>query len=147
MEGYQNILCATDFSQNSHAAAERAAELAKFYGAQLTLLHVVEYFPEDRSNEQIAPENIDPKEYRKEQARTALATLAQQLGVDEAEQTVVFSIHSAKHAIAPFAGENNIDLIVVASHGHHGITALLGSTANGVMNNAACDVLIVRAKM
>jgi universal stress protein A len=145
MEGYQNILCATDFSRHGQAAAERAAELAKFYGAQFTLLHVVEYFPEDRSNEQVAPENIDPADFREEQARAALAKLAKELGVDEVEQAVVFSTHSAKHAIVPFAGENNIDLIVIASHGHHGITALPGSTATGLAHSSPCDILLVRA--
>ena len=60
MERYQNILCATDFSNHCRAAAERAADMAARYGAQLTLLHVVEYFPVDRSNVEIAPENVDP---------------------------------------------------------------------------------------
>jgi len=145
MKTYQNILCATDFSQCSHMAAQRAAELAKRYAARLTLLHVVEYFPEDRSNVQIAPENADPVQFREEQAREALAELARQLGVDGAEQTVVFSTHSAKHAIVPFAREHNIDLIVLASHGHHGVTALLGSTATGLAHSSPCDVLVVRA--
>ena len=37
------------------------------------------------------------------------------------------------------------DLIVIGSHGHHGLSgALLGSTANGVLHNAPCDVLTVR---
>ena len=36
------------------------------------------------------------------------------------------------------------DLIVVGSHGRHGIALLLGSTANGVLHGAPCDVLAVR---
>jgi len=79
MERYQNILCATDFSNHCRAAAERAADMARRYGAQLTLLHVVEYFPEDRSNVEIAPENVDPAAYREEKARESIAELAQHL--------------------------------------------------------------------
>lgn len=145
MEAYQNILCATDFSQHGQLAAERAAQLAQLYSAQLTLLHVVDHFPEDRSNVQVAHEDVDPAAYRKEQAHTALAELARHLGHSDIKQEIRFSPHSAKHEILRFARESDVDLIVLASHGHYGLTAILGSTANGVMHSAPCDVLVVRA--
>jgi len=145
MEGYRNILCAIDFSPYSQAAVERAAVLARATDAQLTLLHVVEFFPEDRSNEQIAPEDIDPEQYRMSRARERLAEHALRLGKIEAAQEVVVSEHSAKQEIVRFAEERKMDLIVVASHGRHGISALLASTADGVLHNASCDVLAVRA--
>lgn len=44
------------------------------------------------------------------------------------------------------AEENNVDLIVVGSHGRKGIKMLLGSTANAVLHHAGCDVLAVRLK-
>ncbi len=47
---------------------------------------------------------------------------------------------------AQFAKQDNIDLIVVGSHGRHGLALLLGSTANGVLHGANCDVLAVRVK-
>lgn len=145
MSGYKNILCTTDFSQHSELAAERAAEMAQSCDAHLTLLHVVEYFPEQRSNTWIEPEGADPKQYQEEQARALLAKLANHLGRNDAEQEVVFSSYSARHEIIRIADEKNVDLIVVASHGRHGITALLGSTASGLTNSAPCDVLVVRA--
>jgi universal stress protein A len=37
-------------------------------------------------------------------------------------------------------------LIVVGSHGRHGVRLLLGSTANGILHHAKCDVLAVRIK-
>jgi universal stress protein A len=37
-----------------------------------------------------------------------------------------------------------MDLVVVGSHGRHGLSLLLGSTANGVLHGAGCDVLAVR---
>lgn len=144
--GYQNILCATDFSIHCKAAAERAVEMAKLYGARLTLLHVVEYFPEDRSNEAIAPEDQEPAAYRKQQAYTSLAQLARDLGCEEAARDVSFSARSARHGIVRFPEGQSIDLIVMATHGRHGIANILGSTAYGVMHRAPCDVLAVRAK-
>ena len=145
MESYRNILCAIDFSPSSEAAVDRAAVIARDTGAQLTLLHVVEYFPVDRSNEQIASEDTDPEQYRMSRAHEGLADQARRLGEIEAVQEVVVSEHSAKHEIVRFAKERQMDLIVVASHGRHGISALLGSTATGVLHTASCDVLAVRA--
>ncbi len=146
MEGYQNILCVTDFSDYCRLAAERAVDIASYYDAELTLLHVVEHFPEDRSNVEIAPEDEDPMAFREERARASLVELGKHLGYDRLVQEVRFSTHSAKHEILRFAEQQNTDLIVVASHGHHGITPILGSTAYGVTHGASCDVLTVRAK-
>ncbi len=146
MNSYQRILCATDFCDHCTAAAERAAELARLFGAELLLLHVVEYFPEQRSNEEIAPENVDPAAYREQQARASLAALACQLGEEEVVQEVRFTTRSARHEIVRFAEQQEIDLIIVATHGRHGITHILGATANGVMHDAPCDVLAVRAR-
>ena len=143
MEGYRNILCAIDFSPYSESAVERAMVLARSTGAQLTLLNVVEFFPEDRSNEQIAPEDTDPAHYRMSRARAGLAEQARRLGEIEAAQEVVVSEHSANYEIVRLAEERKMDLIIVASHGRHGISALLDSTADGVLHAASCDVLAV----
>jgi universal stress protein A len=138
---YKNIVCAVDFSRYSEAACSRAIEFAKHFDAQLTLLHVVENFPEDRSSEVIAPEHIDPAIYRESQARQKLTELEERLRYNKATHLVLFSMQSAWHEIVRFAEEENVDLIVLGSHGIHGITAVLGSTATGVVNHAPCDVL------
>ena len=146
MKNYKHIVCAIDFSRHGEAACMRAIELITHYGSHLTLLHVVENFPEDRSNEVIAPEHIDPALYREGQARKELSKLATRLQYLAATHQVLFSMHAAWHEIVRFAEENKVDLIVVGSHGNHGIAAVLGSTASGVVNHAPCDVLAVRAQ-
>ena len=145
MAGYKNILCTTDFSNYSDAVFSSGIELAKLFDANLSLLHVVEYFPEDRSNVQISPESTDPKEYREKQAQSELSDQVARSGYENVKTAVCISSHSARQEIINVAKEQNIDLIIVASHGRHGITNLLGSTANGVVQNATCDVLVVRA--
>lgn len=147
MEAYKNILCVTDFSMHSEVAAERAVDLTKRYGAQLTVLHVVEYFPVDRSDQLIAPEDVDPAVFREKQARTSLTELVRNLDCEDARQEVLFSPHSAHHEIIRYARNQGIDLIVIGTHGHHGITAILGSTANAVMHSAPCDVLAIRSRV
>jgi universal stress protein A len=145
MEGYRNILCATDFSDHCRVAAERAADLARRYGARLTLLHVVEHFPVDRSNVDIAPEDIDPADYHRDKACSALADLAKHLRFAEARQEVRFCTQSAQHEILRHAKEHKTDLIVIASHGRHGITSILGSTTYGLTHKSPCDVMAIRA--
>jgi universal stress protein A len=145
MSEYQNILCVTDFSAASKRGIVRAVELAGHYQARLSLLHVIEHFPEDRSNEVIAPENVDPASFRQEKARSALAAIAKECGCESVRRELLVSSHSAGKPIVRFAEEHNTDLIVIGSHGHHGLAAILGSTANTIMHSAPCDVLAVRA--
>jgi nucleotide-binding universal stress UspA family protein len=74
--------------------------------------------------------------------RTHLAELATRLSVGEAPCFV--ELGAPQHEIVRVAKEQGVDLIVVGSHGRHGLQLLLGSTANGVLHLAACDVLAVR---
>ena len=146
MKSYRHILCATDFSPYCDRACVHAAKLAKGSGAKLTLLHVVDHFAVDRSNEEIAPEDVDPKVFRERKARTDLETQTGRTDCPEANREVSFSTRAAAHEIVRYAGANGVDLIVVASHGHKGIIANLGSTAKAVQHHAPCEVDIVPAE-
>ena len=146
MGDIKHILCATDFSECSDHACLHAAKLAKEHGARLTMLHVIEYFPEDRSNEAIAPEDKDPKAFREEKAMDALAEQAKRINCQEAQLKVSFSMHSAAYEIIRFAAIEGVDLIVVATHEYKGLTALLGNTAEYVKKHADCEVVVVPNK-
>ena len=140
---YSNIVCATAYSPNCRIAAERAAEMARLYDAPLTLLHVVEHFPVDRSNEDIAPEDVDPAHYHEQKAYAALSELAAWLRHPNIRQKVRFSIQSAGDETERFVHDKNVDLVVIASHGRHGVRSILGSTAYKIAHKAKCDVLTV----
>jgi universal stress protein A len=145
MKAYANILCATDFSGHSDRALERAAELAGLYNGRLSLLHIVEYFPEDIPVDMVRPEDLDLEDYMVDRARKELTRLASGLEIKDVVREVRVSSRSARHEIVQYALENSIDLIVLASHGRHWVDALFGSTASGVVRHAPCDVLAVRA--
>lgn len=145
MSGYKHILCATDFSERCTAAAARAVALARSQHAKLTFLHVVDHFPEDRSNQVIAPECEDPAAYREAEARKSLAELASGLDSSEAAQEVLFTTDAAKYEIISFAADQQVDLIVVASRAYHGLLGSLGSTAMGLVQHAFSDVLVVHS--
>jgi universal stress protein A len=53
-------------------------------------------------------------------------------------------IGNPAHEIRDAATELEADLIVVGTHGRHGLGLLLGSTANAVLHGVGCDVLAVR---
>ena len=142
---YQRILLAADLGPHSERAFHTAVAIARACGAALELVHVIEHFPVDRSNEDIAPEDRDPLHYSQEHAETALAALSAEANLPDLQARVVVSDGTAKREVAAIAAEHGCDLVVVGSHGHHGIEAMLGSTAIGVVHRAGSDVLVVRA--
>ena len=145
MNTYQHILMAVDFSEHGKRVAEKAKQMAEQNQAQLSLLHIVDNLPiTDASYGPIIPFDVDITEELMAAAKKRLATLADELGVPEDKQWL--EIGSPKLEIVRIAEENNVDLIVVGSHGRHGFALLLGSTANGVLHYAKCDVLAVRLK-
>ena len=143
MKNYRHILCGTDFSAASDNACIRARELARESGAKLTLLHVVDHFPEDRSNEEIAPEDVDPKKFHEERSRIGLRDQARRIGHPEAIQETRFTTRSAAYEITHYAGTNDVDLIVIGSHAHSAIAELLGTTSGAVERRADCEVLVL----
>ncbi len=139
---YRLILLATDFAQESERIGRRAVDLAKRLGAQVGIVHVVEHVPMDFPNDIVIPEQLDGVEFLVEHATQRLDRFAEQLGIPDAPRWV--EVGSAKREIVRVATEQKADLIVLGSHGHHGFAALIGSTADGVIHNAPCDVLAVR---
>lgn len=143
MEMYNHILLCIDLSNESDQVAARAAALRDGSSAKLSALHIIEPLsfayggdiPMDFSNVQA--------EIHK-QASKQLAAFADKYAIVQADQHIV--VGRAETEIHRFAKEQQVDLIVVGSHGRHGLALLLGSTANGVLHGAACDVLAVRVK-
>lgn len=144
MNPYRQIVCATDFSRSSERACVRATELARSFGAHLTLLHVVEHFPENRSNEVIAPEDSDPRHYREHEAREQLTEMSRRVGCPNAGREVRFTTQSAWHEIVRFARDTDADLLVLADHEHRAPLTLTATTAADVAIHPPCDVLMVR---
>ncbi len=144
MSGYTHILAAVDFSAFSEQVVDKATRLAALHGAKLSLLHVVEFFPEDIPLEWIAPENKDPALYLQARARDKLVDLARRVGVESFEVEVLLTTHSAGHEIARVADEQQADLMIIGSHGRGGFSPHTGPTAHAVLHRAHCDVLVVR---
>ncbi len=142
---YQHILIAADFSQHNQHVLQRAHQLAQLHDAKLSICHVIEDYPiTDFAYEPMIGVDLDMRDSMLQSAKNQMAKLGQDLAISTDNQWVEFG--STSHDIVRIADENNVDLIVIGSHGRHGIQLLLGSTANAVLHHAHCDVLAVRLK-
>lgn len=143
MEGYSHILAPVDFSPATHPLLERALRESELHSARLTLLHIIEFYPEDVPPGFVPPENADPIQVYLRRAREQLAELAHKIGLPEVERIALTYTGSAYHEIIRFAKDNDADLIVMGYAGRW-ITDALGSTAMAVTRHSQCDVLLVR---
>jgi universal stress protein A len=140
---YQRILAALDFSEGGGMAVRRGRELAEKYQAVLHIMHVVEFIPPvDTSFGVLSPFEVDLTDQMVEASKVRIAELAGKLGIPDEQSLVV--VGSPKLEIIRVAEDIKADLIVVGTHGRHGLAVLLGSTAASVVNHAKCDVLAVR---
>ncbi|MDO9212867.1 MAG: universal stress protein [Methylococcales bacterium] len=143
MNNYQHILLAVDFFEQCDIVINRAKDLAERYQATLSLVHVVDSLPiTDAGYGADIPFNLDLTAELMNNAKVRLTELAVKLAVPETCQWL--EMGSPKVEIIRIAEENKVDLIVIGSHGRHGLALLLGSTANSVLHHAQCDVLAVR---
>ena len=145
MAKYHRVLLATDFCSDNDVVIDKAAERARMYNADLWAIHVIEPMPAAYGTETTGAwserYSILQCDVRRS-AETMMAELQTRFEIP-AERTRITEGRPAK-AIHRFAEENSIDLIVMGTHGQHGLGLLLGSTANSVLHGIACDSLIVR---
>lgn len=141
MGRYRRILLAVDLTDECRRVAKRARTLADASEAQLHIVHVIEPLVLAYGGE--VPMDLSAvQDQIEEQAHAHLAAFANCFQVPPACRHLVFGRPESE--IHRLAEAESMDLIVVGSHGRHGLALLLGSTANGVLHGASCDVLAVR---
>jgi nucleotide-binding universal stress UspA family protein len=140
----QNIAFATDLSPESYAALPFAADFAKRYGAKIWGFHVVvpHSFPKRPFRDMPTLEK-DVQATGRELAaefEKRLAEIPNEVSVLEYGETW--------HALSDFIKKNNIDLLVMGTHGRTGLgKAMLGSVAETVFRQCECPVLTVGPKV
>lgn len=141
MNEYTHILVAVDLTEDSRVLATKASVLQKAYSAKLSCVHVIE--PLSLTYGSDVPLDLSTiQEQIQETAKIQLQEFAMELEINSENQYLIFG--RTETEIDSLANQILADLIVVGSHGRHGIALLLGSTANGVLRGAPCDVLAVR---
>jgi universal stress protein A len=125
-DGYKHILVAVNLAQESSRVMEHALRIAEAAGAEVSVCHV--YASYEMKSQAIE--------------RNDLEALGEKYAVDpEALHSLSGAMASGIHGLA---GQIGADLIVVGTHGKHGLELLKGSTANAVLHGAHCDALTVR---
>jgi nucleotide-binding universal stress UspA family protein len=137
---YQRILCPVDLDDHSASALQEAGAIAGLCKATLWLLHVVKINP-------LATEGFvlaELEESQSQHARTVVSELAKRL-LSNADYEIKIVIGEPAEQILAQAGELRADLLVMATHGRHGIPRLvLGSVAEKIVRESTVPVLTVR---
>ncbi len=144
MKKYKNILLALALDEASdERIVTKTKEIAQEFGSSITMIHAIEHLSSYGAAYGVTA-GLDVEEVLKKEAQETMSKLAEELGVDESHQLI--EIGPAKYVILAQAKKSDVDLIVIGSHGRHGVQLLLGSTANAVLHAAECDVLAVRVE-
>lgn len=141
MAVYRRILVVVDLTEDSLGLGRHAQALAGILGAEIELLHVVEFVPVEPMGETLMP-SVQIEDELLERARERLATLAEELGVPACAARV--EAGNVKSEIVRIAREHKSDLIVLGSRERHGLSILVNFTEDTVLHAAPCDVLAVR---
>jgi universal stress protein A len=141
MSIYNHILVAVDLTDESSAVLNKAITIGTLFQSRISLVHVLEPLGYAYGGD-IPMDLTEVQKQLEQHARDRLAELGSrsQLNTDNLHVT----IGRPESEIHRIASEVDADLIVVGSHGRHGLGLLLGSTANGVLHGAKRDVLAIR---
>lgn len=146
---YKEILVTLDSSDLAEAAIPHARDIAKALGAGITLLSVVEVMAVYQQPGVIGPVvsvamNVEEEIVTTEQY---LEKIADRLRADGIEVKRVVREGDPASQICDYAHENDIDLIVMSTHGRSGVQRwVYGSVADRVLRSAMLPILLIRAK-
>ncbi|MDR3636443.1 MAG: universal stress protein [Isosphaeraceae bacterium] len=142
----RRILAPTDFSGHAAKAVRYACRLAERLDSELHLLHVLSDVVPAGPDPMLAP--VLPPEYYKEteeQSRIALAQLVEPDWGHPRGFEAAVRWGGPVEGIVEYAADQEIDLIVIATHGRSGLShVLLGSVAERIVREAPCPVLTIR---
>ncbi len=145
MIALKKILVATDFSEPADAAVDYGRAFARTFGATLYLLHVVDDMYVRLGGDAYAAVLPDLQEDVEREARQRLSRIAAQDDPQSLRVEAVITSGATAQAIVEYAEKENVQLIVVGTHGRGGVAKLLmGSVAERVVRTAHCPVLTVR---
>lgn len=139
---YRHILAAVETHDEGQPVLLRARDLARQFGALLSVVHVVEYLPVDPAGDALLTTPVDLSRERATQAEARLQEWCRALDIPPGQARVAVGTITAE--ILRAAADGAADLIVVGHHPRSGWAALFGHTEGGVVKRAPCDVLAVR---
>lgn len=147
MKKYERILLALDLKEeDDEKVCNHCIALAEGLGAEVSLVHAVEPIMGYGYGEATSSETLEKaREQMETSAKARVAEIGEKLSVQPENQHVATGF--VKKVILDTSKQVSADLIVVGTHGRHGISALFfGDTAGDMVHNSKCDVLAVPLK-
>lgn len=146
---YKHLLVATDGSRLSTKAVAHAISLAKRLGAKLTAFYAAPDYPIPMYADGVVYEPVSKKEYAsmmEKEANKILDAVAAKAKTAGVGCSTVHAIAPAPwEAILTAAKKEKCDVIVMASHGRRGVSALLlGSETQKVLTHSKLPVIVIR---
>lgn len=143
---FKHILVPVDGSETAQMAVEKAAGLAKAFGSTVTVIYVIDPYPFTGLGSDFAygqSEYLEAASAEAGEAIKAAQQLLQNAGVSV--ETSVIEAHSVWRGILEAAAGASADLIVMGSHGRHGVEKIvLGSVVQRVLSHTHLPVFVVR---
>ena len=141
----RKILVTTDLSEFSLAAFEYASTASIFFNAEIYLLYVYEGNPTGRNK---PPGDREPRghtHYTEEEALKALNEFVQNSVNSGLNINTVVRCGTPADEIIRYAGQEGVDLIVIATHGRTGLRhMMMGSVAEKIVRRSSIPVLSVK---
>jgi len=138
---YDNILLPTDGSESMESVVDHAVELARAHDATLHALYVANTTSLSDLPMESSWENVSAA--LRKQGEDAMKTIEEIAGDLEVETTILEG--SPSREIVDYADENDIDVVVMGTHGRSGVDRLLlGSVAERVLRSSPVPVLAIR---
>jgi nucleotide-binding universal stress UspA family protein len=142
----QKILCSTDFSEPSYDGVKAANELAKYFSAELVVVHVMSSIPIVAAEPTGAQLPMVMKEIE-DTSRASLTKVENERISKEIKSKVMLLRGSPADEIVRAATDENVDLIVIATHGQSGLKRwITGSVAERVVRMADRPVLTIHSQ-
>ena len=139
---FRKVLVAVDFSDTPRGALRLAVQMARLCSSEIFCLHVIEV-PYGAGEAAFIAHNLKERSAAERDRCRELLQLLKEENYDSASVKVVAG--TPYHEILNEADTEDVDLIVVGSHGHRGVTRfLLGSTSERVTRHSDCPVLVYR---
>jgi universal stress protein A len=149
IQNVKKILAPIDFSEPSMEAMRGAMELAKDVGAEVHLVHIVAphhtFIPLLLATNAEQSRELAREAAMMEQAEEELKRIKKDEFGDSKKVFISAEVGHPMQKLVEYAKQNEIDLILLATHGRTGPThILIGSVAEKIVRNAPCSVLIFR---
>ncbi len=141
MSVYKNILIATDLSEENNVVIEKSLAIAQSFNAKVSVLHVVEPLP-GYGYAYVGIADIEAELLV--EANKSMKNLATKYNI--AAECCHVEVGSIKAEMISLINKEKIDCLILGSHGRHGFSELLGSTAHSAVHSAPCDVITLRIK-